>query len=505
MAEQRAQFEKEGIEILGAMTPEFWTVLTPQAITYLAKLHRSFDGRRQELLRRRVIRQQELDGGKIFDFLPETEHIRNNPDWKCVPPAPGLVDRRVEITGPVDRKMVINALNSGASTFMADLEGLILLNIFRFLFRSDYIYKLLNLILIFYFFFFCFFFQKKIDSNSPTWDNNLSGQINLRDANLRTIEFAGPNGRTYKLNKNIATLIVRPRGWHLDEKHFLVDGAPISASLFDFGLYFFHNAQQTIANGMGPYFYLPKMESHLEARLWSDVFKFSEDELKVEKGKLRATCLIETLPASFEMQEFLYELKDYSSGLNCGRWDYMFSAIKRLRNHPQYVLPDRAAVTMTVSFMEAYVRLLIDNCHRRGVHAMGGMAANIPVKDDAKANEVAMTKVRNDKEREVKAGHDGTWVAHPGLVQIAKEIFDKYMPSQNQLNVMPAKIPSSLDLIPKKVDGQITEQGIRSNIAITLMYMESWLRGVGCVPIHNVILFFFRIIYLFYFILFYFI
>jgi malate synthase len=437
-----------GLRILGKMTKEYSEILSPDALSFLLKLHNNFNGRRLELLRRREIRQAAIDHGELPDFLKETEAVRKDPNWKGPAPAPGLIDRRVEITGPVDRKMVINALNSGASTFMADFE----------------------------------------DSNAPTWENNLNGQINLRDANRRTINYSG-GGKTYQLNSSIATLIVRPRGWHLEEKHILVDGVPMSASLFDFGLYFFHNARQTLSIGIGPYFYLPKMESHLEARLWNDVFNLSQYELGLPRGTIRATCLIETLLAAFEMEEFLYELRDHTSGLNCGRWDYIFSTIKRLRNHPEFVLPDRADVTMTVPFMSAYVQLLIKTCHKRGVHAMGGMAAQIPIKDDPAANEAALTKVRNDKLREVKAGHDGTWVAHPGLVKIAMDIFNEHMPTPNQLHNKrdDVKFPSSRDLLPYNMlgSGKITEAGIRGNISVGLQYMESWLRGVGCVPIHN--------------------
>jgi len=440
------QFKKEGLRILGKVTDAYAEILTPDAIRFLIKLHNNFNGRRLELLRRREIRQMVIDNGELPDFLPETKEIRDDPNWKGPAPAPGLVDRRVEITGPVDRKMVINALNSGASTFMADFE----------------------------------------DSNAPTWDNNLSGHINLRDANLRTINYTG-GGKTYQLNSKIATLIVRPRGWHLEEKHFLINGVPISASLFDFGLYFFHNARQTLAIGIGPYFYLPKMESYLEARLWNDAFNLSQYELGLPRGTIRATCLIETLLGAFEMEEFLYELREHTSGLNCGRWDYIFSTIKRLRNHSQFILPDRSEVTMTVPFMNAYVQMLIKVCHKRGVHAMGGMAAQIPIKDDPAANEAALTKVRNDKLREVKAGHDGTWVAHPGLVKIAMDIFNEHMPTPNQLSNLrnDIKMPTAKEMLPYNVAGKITEAGIRGNISVGLQYMESWLRGVGCVPINN--------------------
>ncbi|KAJ1546523.1 hypothetical protein HK405_007025 [Cladochytrium tenue] len=437
-----------GVSILGAVPAELADVLSPAAQLFVATLQRTFNARRKELLQRRATRQQEIDAGNFPDFLPETKWIRDDPTWKAAPPAPGLIDRRVEITGPVDRKMVINALNSGASTYMADFE----------------------------------------DSNAPTWLNNISGQANLRDANLRIITFTAPNGKFYKLKDGrLATLIVRPRGWHLEEKHFLVDGEPCSGSIFDFALYFFHNAHQTVKIGAGPYFYLPKMESHLEARLWNDIFNLAQDMLAVPRGTIRGTVLIETIMAAFEMDEIIYELRDHSSGLNCGRWDYIFSYIKRLRNHSQFVLPDRGDVGMTSPFMDAYVRLLIKTCHRRGVHAMGGMAAQIPIKDNAAANNAAMTKVHNDKLREVKAGHDGTWVAHPDLVKIAMDIFNEHMPQPNQLFVRREEVQvTAQDLLsPKGLTGKVTEAGVRTNVNVALQYMESWLRGLGCVPIHN--------------------
>lgn len=438
-----------GVTIRGAVSQEHAEILTPGAQQFVAILHRCFNKRRNELLARRDARQKELDAGKLPDFLPETRYIREDPNWRAAAPAPGLMDRRVEITGPVDRKMVINALNSGATTFMADFE----------------------------------------DSHAPTWAGNLEGHVNLRDACRMNITYAAPNGKYYKLREDgkIATLIVRPRGWHLDEKHFMVDGEPTSGSLFDFGLFFYHNARQQIASGYGPYFYLPKMESHLEARLWNDVFNISQDMLGIPRGTIRATCLIETILAAFEMDEFIYELREHSSGLNCGRWDYIFSFIKKLRNHPQFVLPDRADVSMTTPFMDSYVRLLIKTCHKRGVHAMGGMAAQIPIKDNPAANNAALTKVRNDKLREVQAGHDGTWVAHPDLVKIALEIFNEHMPQPNQLFVRREDVHvTAQDLLSTKgVGGKITESGLRTNLNVALTYMESWLRGVGCVPIHN--------------------
>jgi len=356
-----------------------------------------------------------------------------------------LFDRRVEITGPVDRKMIINALNSGANVFMADFE----------------------------------------DSNSPTWQNNIEGQQNLYDAVRGTIAHESPEGKKYRLNEKRAVLFVRPRGWHLEEKHFLVQGKPISASLFDFGLFFFHNAKELLARGTGPYFYLPKMENHLEARLWNDVFNFAQDELGIPRGSIRATVLIETILAAFEMDEILSELRAHSAGLNCGRWYYIFSFIKKFRNRPEFVLPNRAEVTMERHFLKSYVELLIQTCHRRGIHAMGGMAAQIPIRNDAEANERALEKVRQDKLREVRAGHDGTWVAHPGLVPMAKEIFDQFMPEANQI----AKSRSNIDVSSKDLmtvpEGSITEQGLRWNIDVAMQYLLSWLQGQGCVPIYN--------------------
>jgi len=419
-------------------------ILTPEALRFVASLASEFGGRREELLAARRVRQTELDAGHFPDFLSETAEIRSS-EWSVAPIPRDLTDRRVEITGPVDRKMVINALNSGASVFMADFE----------------------------------------DANSPTWNNNVDGHINLRDAIRRTIEFTSPEGKRYKLNDKTATLLVRPRGWHLSEKHVLLDGQPISGSLFDFGLYFFHNAKRLIENGSGPYFYLPKLESHLEARLWNDVFKFAQDALGIPRGAIRATVLIETILASFEMDEILYELRDHSSGLNCGRWDYIFSFIKKFRNHPNFVLPNRAEVTMERHFLKSYVELLIQTCHRRGIHAMGGMAAQVPIKNDPVANEQALEKVRQDKLREVRAGHDGTWVAHPGLVFLAKQIFDDDMPGPNQISRKRDAVAVSAKDLLTVPDGTITEAGLRWNIDVGLQYLEAWLRGVGCVPIYN--------------------
>ena len=438
----------EGVRILAPVLGEHAQILTPEAIKFLTVLHRNFETERQERLKARAVRQVELDGGKTLDFLPQTRHIREDPAWRCAPPSPGLRDRRVEITGPVDRKMVINALNSGAYTYMADFE----------------------------------------DSNSPTWANNLDGQVNLRDAINRRVDFKAGNGKHYKLRPvhELATLIVRPRGWHLNEESFLVDGKPISGGLFDFGLFFFHNAHQLVKNGFGPYFYLPKMESHLEARLWNDVFNLSQDYIKMPRGTIRGTVLIETITAAFEMEEILYELREHSSGLNCGRWDYIFSFIKRQRYNKSAVLPDRATVTMTCPFMQAYVNLLIQTCHKRGAAAIGGMAAQIPIKGNEKANNAAMDKVRADKLREVLAGHDGTWVAHPALVPIALEVFNKHMLGPNQYHVRREEVRvSALDLLNPNVDGQITEAGARANVSALLAYCANWVRGNGCVPINH--------------------
>jgi len=434
-----------GVQITGRMTPEYASVLTPEALAFLAALHRQFNARRLELLQRRVARQAELDAGNFPDFLPETRHVREA-DWKVSSVPADLQDRRTEITGPTDRKMVINALNSGANMYMADFE----------------------------------------DSNTPTWDNQVQGQINMRDAVRRTIDFASPEGKQYKLNDKVATLLVRPRGWHLEEKHMIVDGKPMSGSLFDFGLYFFHNAKERLKRGSGTYFYLPKMESHLEARLWNDVFVFAQNSLGVAQGTVKATVLIETILATFEMDEILYELREHSAGLNCGRWDYIFSCIKKLKNKPGFILADRGLVTMTSPFMRAYSLQLIKTCHRRGAFAMGGMAAQIPIKNDAAANEQALAKVRADKEREATDGHDGTWVAHPGLVAIAKEAFDKVMKTPNQIERQRDDVKvGAADLLDFQPQGPITEQGLRQNINIGIQYIGAWLAGTGCVPIFN--------------------
>ncbi len=419
-------------------------ILTPQALEFLGALASNFEAERQRLLAARVTRAEALRAGKLFDFLPETLSIRQG-DWRVAPIPADLEDRRVEITGPVDRKMVINALNSGANVFMADFE----------------------------------------DSTSPTWRNVIEGQVNLRDAVRRKINFTSPEGKPYKLNEKTATLLVRPRGWHLPEKHLLLRGQPISGSLVDFGLYFFHNAAELKARGTGPYFYLPKMESHLEARLWNSVFNFSQDALGIPRGAIRATVLIETLPAAFEMDEILFELKDHSAGLNCGRWDYIFNFIKKFSYREDLALPDRSTITMDRHFLKSYVQLLIETCHRRGIHAMGGMAAQIPIKRDAAANDAAMERVRQDKLREVTAGHDGTWVAHPGLVPIAKAVFDEHMPGSNQIaRRNPAIHIQASDLLAVP-EGDITQKGLEMNIDIGLRYLAAWLDGQGCVPIYD--------------------
>jgi malate synthase len=420
-------------------------ILSPRVVEFLRELHRRFEPRRQMLLEKRRKRQEAFDRGEFPTFLPETAHIRGSV-WNVAQIPDELLDRRVEITGPPERKMVINALNSGARVFMADFE----------------------------------------DSNAPTWSNCIDGQRNLIDANQRTITFQSNDGKLYELNRNPAVLFVRPRGWHLNEKHFEVEGLPISASLFDFGIYFFHNWHILLERGSAPYFYLPKMESHLEARLWNDVFIFAQEYVGVPVGTIRATVLIETIPAAFEMDEILYELQNHSAGLNCGRWDYIFSFIKKFHKHPKFVLPDRAEVTMNQPFLRSYVELLIHTCHKRRIHAMGGMAAQIPIRNDERANEEALQRVREDKLREVRAGHDGTWVAHPGLVPIALEIFDEHMPGKNQIKKTAEAAPhiSAQNLlgVPK---GHITEGGFRRNIEVALQYLESWLRGNGCVPIYN--------------------
>jgi malate synthase len=434
----------ETIEITRPVTSAYAEILTPEAQAFLAKLARAFEARRRELLQRRADRQTEIRAGQLPDFLPETQAIRDG-DWRVAPIPADLQDRRVEITGPTDRKMIINALNSGAKVFMADFE----------------------------------------DSNAPTWDNLLDGQINLRDAIRRTITFTNEAGKQYRLNEQTAVLMVRPRGWHLVEKHFLVDGTPISGSLFDFGLYFFHNARELLDRSSGPYFYLPKMESHLEARLWNDVFNLAQDELGIPRGSIRATVLIETILATFEADEILYELRDHSAGLNCGRWDYIFSYIKKFSHRPDCILPDRAQVTMTVPFMRDYSQFVIKVCHKRGIHAMGGMAAQIPIKHDPEANETALGKVRADKLREVQDGHDGTWVAHPGLVATAFAVFNEHMPQPNQISRQREDVhPTAAELL-RPSEGIITERGLKWNLRVGIQYLEAWLGGNGCVPLYN--------------------
>jgi malate synthase len=445
MAQSLARDLPDGVEITGAIAPGYDEILTPDALSFVAKLHRAFESRRRECLRRRQRRQEAFDHGESLDFLTETKQIREG-DWSCAPIPGDLRDRRVEITGPTDRKMVINALNSGAKVFMADFE----------------------------------------DANAPTWANMVEGQINLRDAIRRTITFTNPEGKEYRLNDRTAVLFVRPRGWHLDEKHLLVDGQPVAGAFLDFGLFFFHNARELIARGSGPYFYLPKMESHLEARIWNDVFKLAQDELGIQQGTIRATVLIETIPAAFEMDEILYELRKHSAGLNCGRWDYIFSCIKKFRSKPDFLLADRAVITMTTHFMHSYSLLCIKTCHRRKTFAMGGMAAQIPVKNDPGANEEAFAKVRADKQREAGDGHDGTWVAHPGMVQLATEAFDRLMPQPNQIARQRDDVdPSAKDLLDFGPRGPITEQGLRTNVSVGVQYLEAWLRGSGAVPIFN--------------------
>ncbi|MCB8947595.1 MAG: malate synthase A [Ardenticatenaceae bacterium] len=432
------------VKLTGELHSQFDRILTPEALDFVASLDEQFQARRQELLQKRVLRQARLDAGEMPNFLPETAEIRQS-DWKVAAIPTDLMDRRVEITGPVDRKMVINALNSGANMYMADFE----------------------------------------DSHSPTWFDTVQGQINLCDAVDGTITFTNPDGKFYELNDTIATLLVRPRGWHLNEKHMLLNGRPVSASLFDFGLFFFHNAKKLLEKGSGPYFYLPKLESHLEARLWNDVFVMAQELLGVPQGSIRATVLIENILAAFEMDEILYELRDHSAGLNCGRWDYIFSAIRKFRKHPSFVLPDRAQVTMTTHMMRSYSLLLIKTCHRRGIHAMGGMAAQIPIKGNPVANEAALAKVRADKEREARDGHDGTWVAHPALVALAKEEFDKVMTGPNQIDRLREDVQITAEDLLTVPHGTITEDGLRTNMDVGIQYMAAWLDGSGCVPIYN--------------------
>jgi malate synthase len=434
-----------GVKITAPVTPDFARILTPEALSLVAKLHRAFEGRRQELLRKRIDRQKDLDSGKLPDFLPETKHIRDAA-WKIAPLPKALECRRVEITGPVERKMIINAYNSGADSYMTDFE----------------------------------------DSNSPKWDNLIQGHINLCDGIRRTISFE-QKGKVYRLNDKIATLQVRPRGWHLDEKHVQVDGQRVSGGIFDFALFMFHNAKEQIARGAGPYFYLPKMESHLEARLWNDIFAMTQNELGIPQGTIKATVLVETILATFEMEEILYELREHSAGLNAGRWDYIFSAIKKFKNDRDFCLADRGAITMNVPFMRAYGLTLLKVCHKRGAPAIGGMSALIPIKNDAVANEKAMAAIRADKTRDAVDGYDGGWVAHPGLVPIAMEEFVKVLGDKpNQWSKLRDDVNfAAKDLLDFRPEQPITEAGLRNNINVGIHYLGSWLAGNGCVPIHN--------------------
>jgi malate synthase len=434
------------LRVSGDTPPEFGDVLTPDALNLVAKLERAFRDRRRDLLERRARRQAALDAGAMPDFLAETKSVRES-EWQVAPIPADLQKRHVEITGPTERKMLINALNSGADMFMADFE----------------------------------------DANSPTLSNMIQGHINLREAIERTISFTSPEGKHYALNDKVATLLVRPRGWHLVEKHVWVDGQPISASLFDFGMCFFHNARRLLDKGTGPYFYLPKLESHLEARLWNDVFNRAQDELGLRRGMIKATVLIETVLAAFEMEEILYELRDHIAGLNAGRWDYIFSIIKKFNKH-DVLLPDRAQVAMTVPFMRAYTELLVKTCHKRGAHAIGGMAAFIPSRKDPKVNEVALTKVREDKVRESNDGFDGTWVAHPDLVPVAKEVFENKLGERpHQKDRLREDVRAGAKDLTNFVvpGGQITEAGLRNNISVAIQYIEAWLRGNGAVAIFN--------------------
>ncbi|MFZ6769237.1 malate synthase A [Undibacterium sp. Di26W] len=435
----------EGMQITGEIKPGFAGILTPEALALVAKLSRAFEPRRQQLLAARVERAKRLDAGETPDFLPETLHIREG-DWKIAPIPKALECRRVEITGPVERKMVINAFNSGADSYMTDFE----------------------------------------DSNTPNWDNQITGQINMRDAVRRTISLE-QNGKSYKLNDKIATLVVRPRGWHLDEKHVLVDGKRISGGIFDFALFLFHNAKEQLARGAGPYFYLPKMESHLEARLWNDIFVMAQNEIGLAQGTIKATVLIETIVAAFEMDEILYELREHSSGLNAGRWDYIFSCIKKFKNDKNFCLADRAKVTMTAPFMRSYALLLLKTCHKRNAPAIGGMAALIPIKNDPEKNEIAMGGVRTDKARDATDGYDGGWVAHPGLVELAMTEFKKVLgDAPNQISKQRPDIEvSAKDLLNFQPETPITEAGLRYNINVGIHYLGAWLAGNGCVPIHN--------------------
>ena len=434
-----------GVTVKGALQPGFEQILTTEALAFVADLHRRFNETRKRLLALRAERQKRFDAGETPDFLAETKHIREG-DWSVAPIPADLLDRRVEITGPVDRKMIVNALNSGAKVFMADFE----------------------------------------DASSPVWANMIEGQINLRDRWANKIDFTDPtNGKDYKLKDKPAVLIIRPRGWHLPERHIEIDGEEASGSLVDFGLYVFHNAKAALAAGSGPYFYLPKLESHLEARLWNDVFVAAQSALGLKNGTIKATVLIETLPAAFEMDEILYELREHMAGLNCGRWDYIFSFIKKLARNKAYVLPDRSQVVMSKAFLRAYSLLLIKTCHTRGAFAMGGMAAQIPVKNNPEANAAAFAKVKADKEREAGDGHDGTWVAHPDLVPVAMEVFDRLMPQANQLGKKRDDVSIGAKDLLEVHQGTRTEEGFRENIRVGVQYIEAWLRGRGAVPIYN--------------------
>jgi len=441
----------DGIEITGPVKERYDEILTPEALDLIAKLQRELGPRRAELLAARARRQDELIAGAMLDFLPETEQIRADRSWRVAEPAPGLVDRRVEITGPTDKKMTVNALNSGAKVWLADFE----------------------------------------DANTPLWDNMVSGQLNLKDALDRTIDFTSSDDKEYRLRPDdeLATIVVRPRGWHLDEKHVLVDGQRISGSLFDFALYFVHCARRQLAKGKGPYFYLAKLESHLEARLWNDAFNLAQDALGIPRGTIRATVLIETIPAAFEMQEILYELREHSAGLNAGRWDYLFSIIKKFRTRGrEFVLPERNAVTMTAPFMRAYTELLVKTCHDRGAHAMGGMAAFIPSRRDPEVNAKALAKVRDDKQRESGDGFDGSWVAHPDLVPVCREVFDSVLgDAPNQLGKLRDDVHvTAADLLAiSRTPGEVTEAGLRNNISVGLQYLANWLAGTGAVAIFN--------------------
>src|SRR5215469_14668371 len=441
----------ERVEITGPADDRYDEILTPKALELLVALHDQLGARRSELLAARRRRQTELSGGAMFDFLPDTADVREDTTWRVTPPAPGLVDRRVEITGPTDRKMTINALNSGANVWLADFE----------------------------------------DANTPLWENMIGGQLNLKDALDRTIDFRSDDGKAYALGpeETLATIVVRPRGWHLEEKHILIDGARASGSLTDFALYMTTSARKQLDKGKGPYFYLPKMESHLEAQLWNDAFTIAQDALGIPQGTIRATCLIDTIPAAFEMDEILYELRDHSAGLNAGRWDYQFSLIKKFRARGRdFVLPERNAVTMTAPFMRAYTELLVQTCHKRGAHAMGGMAAFIPSRRDPAVNEVALRKVRDDKTRESNDGFDGSWVAHPDLVPVCKEVFDAKLGTKpNQLDRQRPEVAVTAEdlLAVSKTPGGITEAGLRNNISVALQYLATWLGGNGAVAIFN--------------------